>query len=117
MAPYNAQVRCLTEALPDGARIGTVDRFQGQEAAVVVVSLATSSIDEIPRGMEFLYSRNRLNVAVSRAQALAVMIASPTLLSVRCRTVEQIRLANVLCRYAEMAERIALDDDGGEVST
>ncbi|MGI8940107.1 MAG: AAA domain-containing protein [Iamia sp.] len=108
VAPYNAQVRLLTEALGEGARVGTVDKFQGQEAAVVIVSLAASSAEDIPRGMEFLYSRNRLNVAVSRAQALAVMVASPTLLSVRCHSVAQMKLANVLCRYAEMATPVDL---------
>lgn len=104
VAPYNAQVSMLAHALPEGARVGTVDKFQGQQAPVVIVSLATSSLDEIPRGMEFLYSRNRLNVAVSRAQALAIVVASPALLSVRCNTVEQLRLANGLCRLVELAE-------------
>ena len=108
VAPYNAQVRELSDALPEGARVGTVDKFQGQEAAVVIVSLAASSAEDVPRGMEFLYSRNRLNVAVSRARALAVMVASPTLLTVRCRTVAQMKLANVLCRYAEMADPVEL---------
>jgi uncharacterized protein len=102
VAPYNAQVALLLRALPDGARVGTVDKFQGQEAPAVIVSLASSSVDEIPRGMEFLYSRNRLNVAISRAQALAVVVASPALLSVRCHSVEQLRLANGLCRLVEL---------------
>jgi predicted RecB family nuclease len=103
VAPYNAQVRLLKEKLPSGAVVGTVDRFQGQQAPIVICSMTTSSIDEIPRGMEFLLSRNRLNVAVSRSQALTIMVASPKLLAVRCRSVEQVRLANGLCRYVEMA--------------
>jgi uncharacterized protein len=103
VAPYNAQVHLLREHLPAGARVGTVDKFQGQEASVVIVSLTASSADDVPRGMEFLYSRNRLNVAVSRAQALCVLVGSPSLLSVRCRNVEQMRLANMLCRYVELA--------------
>lgn len=103
VAPYNAQVSLIAAGLPAGARVGTVDKFQGQEAPVVIVSLATSSREEIPRGMEFLYSRNRLNVAVSRAQALAIVVTSPALLSVRCDTVAQLRLANGLCRLAELA--------------
>ncbi len=103
VAPYNAQVHELAVHLPAGARIGTVDKFQGQEAAVVLVSLAASSAEEVSRGMEFLYSRNRLNVAVSRARALCVVAASPRLLAVQCHTVEQMRLANMLCRYVEMA--------------
>ncbi|MEO7555180.1 MAG: DEAD/DEAH box helicase, partial [Acidimicrobiales bacterium] len=109
VAPYNAQVNLLADVLPAGARIGTVDRFQGQEAAVVIVSMAASSAEDAPRGMEFLYSRNRLNVAVSRAQAMTVMVGSPSLLSVTCRSVEQMRLANVLCRYVEMAAHVELD--------
>lgn len=103
VAPYNAQVRMLKDALPSGARVGTVDKYQGQGAPVVIVSLTTSSLEDIPRGMEFLYSRNRLNVAVSRAQALTVVVGSPKLLSVKCRSVDQLRLANGLCRYVEMS--------------
>ena len=106
VAPYNAQVHLLAQRLPANARVGTVDKFQGQEAPVVLVSLTASSAEEVPRGMEFLYSRNRLNVAVSRAKALCVVVGSPSLLSVRCRTVEQMRLANVLCRYVELAAEI-----------
>ncbi len=68
--------------------------------------MAASSADDVPRGMEFLYSRNRLNVAVSRAQALCVLVGSPELLAVPCRTVEQMRLANVLCRAVELAEEV-----------
>jgi predicted RecB family nuclease len=106
VAPYNAQVHELSLHLPQGARIGTVDKFQGQEAAVVLVSLAASSAEDVARGMEFLYSRNRLNVAVSRAKVLCVLAASPRLLSVECHTVEQMCLANMLCRYVEMAEQL-----------
>ncbi len=73
---------------------------------MVIVSLTASSAEDVPRGMEFLYSRNRLNVAVSRAKALCVVVGSPSLLAVHCRTVEQMRLANVLCRYVELAEDI-----------
>ena len=86
VAPYNAQVRCLRSALPDGARVGTVDKFQGQEAPVVFFSMAASTGEDVPRGMSFLFSRNRLNVAVSRAQALGVVVCSPRLLSARCST-------------------------------
>jgi predicted RecB family nuclease len=103
VAPYNAQVRCLREAVPAGVRVGTVDKFQGQEAAVVFFSMATSSGDDIPRNVEFLFSRNRLNVAVSRARCLGVLVASPRLLDLNCRTVEQMRLANALCLAGEIA--------------
>nr|MBA2637470.1 TM0106 family RecB-like putative nuclease [Solirubrobacterales bacterium] len=92
VAPYNAQVRCLRAALPDEARIGTVDKFQGQEAPVVLFSMASSSGDDVTRGMSFLFSRNRLNVAVSRAQALTVVVCSPRLLSARCGSVDDMRL-------------------------
>lgn len=103
VAPFNAQVALLSKNLPAGARVGTVDRFQGQEAAVVIVSLTTSSANDTPHGLDFLFSRERLNVAVSRAQALSVMVGSPALLRTRCHTVGQLRLVNGLCRYAELA--------------
>jgi Ni2+-binding GTPase involved in maturation of urease and hydrogenase len=103
VAPYNAQVSALGERLPVGARIGTVDKFQGQQAAVVFYSMATSTPEDAPRGMEFLYSLNRLNVAVSRARCVAVIVASPALFQVQCRTPRQIELANAFCRYLEMA--------------
>ena len=103
VAPYNAHVAALGAALPDGARVGTVDKFQGQEAPIVVYSMATSSADDAPRGMEFLYSLNRLNVATSRARCVAAVVASPALLTPDCRTPEQMRLANPFCRFLEMA--------------
>ena len=104
VTPYNAQVRCLADRLPDGVRIGTVDKFQGQEAHIVFFSMATSSGAELPRNVEFLYSRNRLNVAVSRARSLAVLVCNPELLHIDCRTVEQMRLVNALCRLVELAQ-------------
>jgi uncharacterized protein len=106
VAPYNAQVSALAEVLPAGARVGTVDKFQGQEAPVVIYSMATSTPEDAPRGMEFLYSLNRLNVAISRARCVAVIVASPALFQVQCRTARQIELANAFCRYIEMAREI-----------
>ncbi len=103
VAPYNAQVRCLREHLPDGVRVGTVDKFQGQEAAVCFFSMATSSGEEIPRNLEFLFSRNRLNVAISRAMCLAVLVCNPELLHIRCKNAEQMRLLNALCWFVETA--------------
>lgn len=97
VTPYNMQVANLEAVLPPGAKIGTVDKFQGQEAPVVVLSMTTSSAEEMPREHEFLFSRNRLNVAISRAQGLAIVVASPRLLEVPCRTVEQVKLVNALC--------------------
>ena len=103
MAPYNAQVATLRARLPEDARVGTVDKFQGQEAPVVLFSMATSTADEAPRGMEFLYSLHRLNVATSRARCVAAIVASPALLTPHCRTPEQMRLANPFCRFLELA--------------
>jgi uncharacterized protein len=103
VAPYNAQVRRLIEILPAGARVGTVDKFQGQEAPVVLYSMATSSVDDAPRGMDFLFSLNRLNVAASRAQGLVILVCGPELLKAKCRTPEQMRLAGALCRLVELA--------------
>jgi len=106
VAPYNAQVAEIERRLP-AARVGTVDKFQGQEAPVSVYSMTTSGPEEAPRGMEFLYSLNRLNVATSRARCLAAVIASPALIRVRARTPRQMRLANALCRFVELAMPVA----------
>jgi uncharacterized protein len=102
LSPYNAQVQVLAGHLPDGVQIGTVDKFQGREAPVVFFSMATSSGADLPRNLGFLFSRNRLNVAISRAQCLAVLVASPELLRIQCRTVDQMLLVNTLCRLVEM---------------
>ncbi len=104
VAPYNAHVRLLREQLPEAVRVGTVDKFQGQQATVSFFAMASSSGEDVPRGLDFLFSRNRLNVAVSRAKCLAYVVASPRLLETSCRTVEQMRLVNALCRFVEMAE-------------
>ena len=103
--PYNAQIRAIQSALTAsgqaGFKVGTVDKFQSREAPVVIYSMATSSADQAPRGMEFLYDLHRLNVATSRAQALAIIVASPDLIRVSCRTPQQMILANALCRAWE----------------
>jgi uncharacterized protein len=104
VAPYNAQVRCLRAAVPRVVPVGTVDKFQGQEAPIVFFSMATSSGEDLPRNLGFLFSRNRLNVAISRARCLAILVACPDLLDIRCRTIEEMRLANALCLAVEMAE-------------
>lgn len=101
VAPYNAQVNALKRSLPAGTRIGTVDKFQGQEAPVCMVSMTTSSGDDIPRGVDFLFSINRINVAVSRAQVLALVFASPRLLDIPCSSVHEMRLVNTLCALRE----------------
>jgi uncharacterized protein len=107
VAPFNAQVGAIARELPE-ARVGTVDKFQGQEAPISIYSMTSSSAEDAPRGMTFLYSRNRLNVATSRARCIAVVVASPALLRVRARTPEQMRLANALCQFAELAAEAAV---------
>jgi uncharacterized protein len=97
VSPYNMQVNLLRSRLPAGARVGTVDKFQGQEAAVVLVSMASSSADDAPRGIDFLFSRNRLNVALSRARCLSVIYCSPALLDVVCTDLERMKLVNTVC--------------------
>lgn len=97
VSPYNMQVSLLIETLPIGARVGTVDRFQGQEAAVVLLSMAASSAETAPRGIDFLFSRNRLNVAISRGRCLATLVGSPELAATACRSIAQLRLVNTLC--------------------
>jgi len=104
VAPFNLQVRCLREKLGKDVRVGSVDKFQGQEAPVVIISLCASTLDEAPRGAGFLLSPNRLNVAVSRAEALAIVVGSPELLEVRCRSVEEMKLVNMLCHLVQYAE-------------
>jgi len=107
VSPYNAQVAALKAAIPEAAGyIGTVDRFQGQEAPVVIYSMTTSSTEEAPRGLEFLFSLNRLNVATSRARCTCIIVASPALLDAECRTPRQMKLVNALCRYREMARTV-----------
>ncbi len=102
ITPYNAQVFEIQERLP-GARVGTVDKFQGQQAPVAIYSTATSSHGDAPRGMEFLYSLNRLNVATSRAKCISIIVSAPALFEAECRTPRQIQLANAFCRYLELA--------------
>jgi len=105
IAPYNAQVFEIHQRLPQ-AHVGTVDKFQGQEAPIAIYSMATSSHADAPRGMEFLYSANRFNVAISRARCLAILVASPGIFEAECRTPRQMQLANAFCRYLEMAKTV-----------
>ena len=102
VSPYNAQVNLLADSLPTCARVGTVDKFQGQEAPVCLLSMATAGEDEIPRGIDFLFSPNRMNVAISRAQALAVVVCSDRLLDVRCSTMDELRSVGALCSLAQV---------------
>jgi hypothetical protein len=114
VTPYNAQIRAIQDALAaagcGGVQVGTVDKFQGREAPVAIYSMATSSAGEAPRGLEFLYDSRRLNVATSRARALAVIVASPALIEVFCRNPRQMLLANALCRAWESAGHLHFAD-------
>ena len=109
VSPYNAQVARLQRNFElrssnfELVRVGTVDKFQGQQAAIAIYSMATSSHLDAPRGMEFLYSLNRLNVATSRAKCISVIVGSPQIAEAECRTPRQIQLVNAFCRYLEMA--------------
>ncbi|MGH0343921.1 TM0106 family RecB-like putative nuclease [Sinorhizobium meliloti] len=104
VAPYNAQVNALRDALPADIRVGTVDKFQGQEAPVCLVSMTASSVEDTPRGMDFLFSLNRINVAVSRAKGLALVFGAPRLREAKCDTIEQMRLVNTLCALPEFGD-------------
>jgi uncharacterized protein len=107
VAPYNAQVGALAEKLP-AINVGTVDKFQGQEAAIVIYSMTSSSAEDAPRGMSFLYSPNRLNVATSRAKSVCILVAAPKLLEPECKTIDQMRWANALCKYLELATALSV---------
>jgi len=102
LTPYNAHKGAVERALK-GSRVDTVDAFQGQESPVAIYSLGTSSPDEAPRGMNFLFNTHRLNVATSRARCVTLVVMSPGLLRVRALTPEQMRHANAVARYAEVA--------------
>jgi superfamily I DNA and/or RNA helicase len=125
VTPYNAQRRLIIEKLryagigteaDTGVQVGTVDKFQGQEAAIVFYSLATSSGEDVPRNVEFLFEPNRFNVAISRGRAASVLVCSPRLLDIRCRTTDQMALANLLCLFAERANRGLYPSDLQQVS-
>jgi uncharacterized protein len=101
VAPYNMAVRCIRDHIPD-VEVGTVDRFQGREAAVVFFAMTSSSGEDVPRGLDFVFDRNRMNVAISRAQCLAILVHSPRLLDADCKTLEAMELVNGVCRFVEM---------------
>jgi uncharacterized protein len=107
VAPYNLAVQCIARRVPDGVRVGTVDRFQGRQAPVVFFAMTCSSGEDVPRGLDFLFSRNRLNVAISRAQCLAVVVAGARLLDADCHSLETMELVDGVCRFTEMATAVA----------
>jgi uncharacterized protein len=106
VTPYNAQRKLIERKFEEAGfsiRVGTVDKFQGQEAPIVFYSMATSSADDVPRDVDFLFDKNRFNVAVSRARAMSVLVCSPRLLDMPCQSVEQMALLNLVCAYVERA--------------
>jgi len=105
ITPYNAQAHAIRQLLPT-AYVGTVDKFQGQEAPIAIYSVATSSHADAPRGMEFLYSLKRFNVATSRAKGLCVLVASPQILDAECATPRHMQLVNAFCRFVEIADPV-----------
>lgn len=94
VAPYNYQVNLLKTALNADARVGSVDKFQGQEAPIVFLSMCASDASESPRGIDFLFSKNRLNVAISRAQSLVIVVGSPNLAKSSVNNLRQMELVN-----------------------
>ncbi len=106
VAPYNAQVATLAGALPEGTRVGTVDKFQGRQGAVVIYSMASTTASVAPRGVSFLYDVHRLNVAISRAKAMTVVVGSPLLMDAAVHTPEELRAVNALCRFVDEAKLV-----------
>jgi uncharacterized protein len=104
VAPFNLQVDAIRQELPQGVRVGTVDKFQGQEAPIVIYSLTSSSIENAPRGISFLLNRNRMNVATSRAKCLAIVVGTESLVSATVQDAPGVQLANGLCRFRELAK-------------
>jgi uncharacterized protein len=105
ITPYNRQRQEITKQLGGFKEVGTVDKFQGQEAPIIIFSMVTSSAADAPRGMDFLYSPNRFNVAVSRARAAFILVGSPLLFEPECKTPDQMKLANGLCYFKERVEK------------
>src|SRR5690606_38466377 len=110
VAPYNMQVNLLKEQLPDGIRVGTIDKFQGTEAPVVIVSMGVSDVNDSARGLDFVFDINRLNVAISRAKALAIMVSNTDLYKCQISTVEQMRKASFFCSLIYLSEEVAEED-------
>ena len=105
VAPYNLQVRKLRNCLPTGARVGSVDKFQGQEAPVVIISMCSSADDFGSRGLQFLLNKNRLNVAVSRAQSLTIIVGDSRISQTSANTVQDMQLINMFCRLAPIQSK------------
>ena len=102
VAPYNQQVNLLRSRLHRDVRVGTVDMFQGQEAPVVIMSMTASSLQDAPKGADFLFSKHRLNVSLSRAKTLAVVVGNPSLTAANCKDPDDMALVNLFCRIASI---------------
>src|SRR4029077_16633300 len=100
IAPYNAQVRALKTALPKGARVGSVDKFQGQEAAVCILSLCSSYGEYGSRGLRFILDRSRINVAISRAKCLAIVVGDPRIANTPAGSLDEMMLLNLFCKVS-----------------
>jgi len=101
VAPYNVQVNYLKSILPKGAKVGTIDNFQGQEAPATIISMTTSDPESLPRNIDFFFSRNRLNVAVSRSQCLSIVIINKKIMELACKKIEHVHLVNTFMKLIE----------------
>lgn len=106
VAPYNLARREIAARVPSAVKVGTVDKFQGREAPVVFYALTCSTGEDVPRGLDFLFDQHRLNVAVSRAQCLAVLVHSPDLLDADAKTLRAMGLLDGACRFVEAAAEV-----------
>ena len=105
VAPYNVQVNYLKSILPKEARVGTIDKFQGQQAPATIISMTTSDPESLPRNVDFFFSRNRLNVAISRSQCLSIVIMNKKILEIACKKVEHIHLVNTFMKLLEFEKK------------
>ena len=106
VAPYNVQVNYLKSILPKGAKIGTIDKFQGQQAPATIISMTTSDPESLPRNVDFFFSRNRLNVAISRSQCLSIIIMNKKILEIACKKIKHIHLVNTFMKLLEFEKAI-----------
>ena len=106
VAPYNVQVNYLKSILPKGAKVGTIDKFQGQQAPATIISMTTSDHESLPRNVDFFFSRNRLNVAISRSQCLSIIIMNKKILEIACKKIKHIHLVNTFMKLLEFEKTI-----------
>jgi predicted RecB family nuclease len=106
VAPYNVQVNYLKSILPKGAKVGTIDKFQGQQAPATIISMTTSDPESLPRNVDFFFSRNRLNVAISRSQCLSIVIMNKKILEIACKKIEHIHLVNTFMKLIAFEKQV-----------